>query len=106
LRGFEGFCGFRRGFAFCRFTSGFQDFRALFSESFAGDRFGRRRFYGSGNDGDRFGCGDDGFGLGSGGLEMAFEIFGRDLIEGAGRNSRAGDAQFLGLGKDLLAFDT
>ena len=37
---------------------------------------------------------------------MAFEKLGGDFIERAGRDARAGNAQFLGLGKDFLALDS
>ena len=60
-------------------------------------------------------CGDEDDGLGSGGrrrlyvrlgrLEKTFEILGGDFIERAGRNLRAGNAQFFGLGNDFLALD-
>src|SRR5205823_3781549 len=40
------------------------------------------------------------------GGEMAFEKFCGDFIQRTGGNPRGGNAQFLGLGKDFLAFDS
>jgi hypothetical protein len=37
---------------------------------------------------------------------MVLEKFSGDFIQRAGGDARAGNAQFLGLGKDLLAFDS
>ena len=37
---------------------------------------------------------------------MTLEKFSGDFIQRTGRNARAGNAQFLGLGKDFLAFDS
>lgn len=71
-----------------------------------GRRCDRDRFRRGGDDGNGL-RGDRGrFRLGGYRLEMALEVLGGDLIERAGWNSRAGNAQFFRLGKDLLAFDS
>jgi len=38
--------------------------------------------------------------------ELLFEVLGGDLIEGAGSDARAGNAQFLGFGKNFFVFQS